>query len=63
MILTIALVLAAYWTWALWSGRILMRGSPFWIHRSEDPFSYWTGVAVLTGIILVLLTATARPEP
>jgi hypothetical protein len=57
MILIIALALAAYLLWSLWSGRVIMRGNPLWTYRSKDPFSYWAGTAVPTVIILILLVA------
>ena len=63
LIFLTALALSGYLIWSLKSGRVILRGTPLWTYRSKDPFSYWTGIAVLATLILILFLAAFRTQP
>ena len=55
--LVVGMVLVGYCAWCLYTGRL--QGKFRQYDRSEDPFSYWSGLILTFAIGLVFLYGTA----
>ena len=68
-VLLAATALSLYWVWGLlfiwWIVPTIMNGQAFLmfeINREEDPFLYWTIVALWAGLGLMMISASFFPQ-